>query len=154
MSLDSIFVDHDRCGIISSDPALSDGRNDTCYQVHPTDTIETLLTFRPRDYCLRKSKIHFRLNLGSSLGNKTCGSLEKMFYSQMNGCNSPIFRVCKVIDTEITGTEGQCDIECFCDDGDGEECNVHLLPQVSTNGSVDFNICEAHVVYEWTFWKR
>ena len=94
--------------------------------------------------------MHFRLDLGSSFGNKTCGFLEKMFYSQMRGCGGLRHRACRVIDAEKPGMEGTCDIECVCDDGDDEQCKIILLALPSGTGSKDdvIKVCQATLISE------
>ena len=76
---------------------------------------------------------------------QTCGSLGRMFFSQVDGCNGRWFRACEVVDPETPGTDGKCTIECSCG---AEDCRVTFFrgPMIPTVPGLKF--CEAYIVYQ------
>ena len=136
------------CAITSTEPTLSDNNLNSCYNLPATSPRELEVSFilETREHCHRKSKIQVLLHTGSSLINKTCESLGRMFFSQVDGCNGKRFQAREVVDPETPGTDGKCTIECSCG---AEDCRVTFFrgPMIPTVPGLKF--CEAYIVYQW-----
>ena len=134
------------CAITSTESTLSDNNLNSCYNLPATSPRELEVSFilEPREHCHRKSKIQVLLHTGSSLVNETCGSLGRMFFSQVDGCNGKMFQACEVVDPETPGTDGKCTIECSCG---AEDCRVTFFrgPMIPT--LPDLTFCEAYILY-------
>ena len=132
------------CAITSTEPTLSDNNLNSCYNLPATSPrqLEATFTLEPREHCHRKSKIRVRLDMCSI--KQTCGSLGRMFFSQVDGCNGRRFRACEVVDPERPGTDGKCTIECSCG---AEDCRVTFFrgPMIPTVPGLTF--CEAYILY-------